>query len=157
MTETFTAERIFQIAMELEETGQVFYEALAVACGNEQVASLCRRLAGQEVEHYQRFEQMREELHARADEPPLSWEDLTFAQALVNERVIPSPQEARRIAQADSLAETLELAIRVEKDSVEFYRGLLGGVKGEDARAVAAIIKEEETHVQELTAAQRGL
>jgi len=153
----FTGEEIFQIAMELEETSQVLYEALAAGCGNRRVADLCRRLAKQEVEHYNLFKRMREALLSRPASREMTREDLDFAQSLVNDRVVPDPADARRVAEAGSLGATLDLAIRMEKDSVLFYTEILPGVAPADAGAVGRIIAEEKRHVQDLTSARRAV
>jgi len=151
----FTGDEIFQLAMELEETGEVFYEAVAAGCGNASVADLCRRLAEQEKQHYRTFEDMRKRLAARPEARPLTWEEMKFAQGLINDRLIPGPEEARRIAAGGSLTETIDLAIRLENDSVEFYTELLPAVEEGDREAVARIIEEERRHARELTAARR--
>jgi len=153
----YTGDEIFQIAMEMEETGEVFYEAMAAAGGSEAVANLCRRLAGQEREHYRTFEKMRAALVTRPPDRPLTWEEMEFDQALINDRVVPNPAEALRIASTGNLTETLDLAIRLERDSVTFYSEMLPFVAGDDAEAVGRIIKEEQRHVEELLIARRNL
>ncbi len=157
MERVFAGDEILQIAMELEETGQVFYEAVAAGCGNEAVARLCRRLAQQEIDHYNTFKRMREELPARSASRPLNWQELGFVQDLVNKRVIPDPAQAVSLAREGSLAKTLELAIRMENDSVKFYTELLGASEGEDAQTLKRIIAEENKHAQDLLAARRSL
>ncbi len=153
----FTADEVFQIALELEETGEVFYEAIAAGCGNERVAAMCRRLAAQEAVHRQRFQHMRERLAQQPATRPLSPEALDFAQATINQRVIPNPAEARKIAGEASLNHILGLAIQLENDSVSFYTNMLSVVQGDDARAVRQIVTEEQDHAKELTAARRNL
>ena len=157
MRDRFTAEEVFGIAMELEETGEVFYEALAISTPNPRVTALCRRLASQERSHYQTFKRMREDLSARPSAPPMKAEDLAFVQAAINDRVIPDPRRAREIARKGALKQALELAIRLEKDTVRFYTQLLPLVPAPDADAVRRIIAEETVHVEDVTAAWRGL
>jgi len=155
MAGIFDANEIFQIAMELEQTGQVFYEALAIGCGNDRVAALCRRLAKQEVDHYNTFKAMREALVSGPDVTPLTGDDLDFAQALVSDRIIPSPDEARKVAATGGVAEALDLAIRLEKDSVLFYGGIAGAVGAKNAGAIAGIVAEEKRHVRDLLEARK--
>jgi len=155
MAGIFDANEIFQIAMELEQTGQVFYEALAAGCGNDRVAALCRRLAKQEVDHFNTFKAMRQNLVAGPDVTPLTGEDLDFAQALVADRIIPDPDEARRVAAAGSVNDALDLAIRLEKDSVLFYGGVAKAVGAKNADAIAGIVAEEKRHVRDLLEARK--
>ena len=157
MTDVMIGDEILQIAMELEETGQVFYQAMAAASGHEAVAELCRRLGEKEVEHYNTFKQMREVLPGRPDDRPLTCEELDLAQAGINERVIPDAEVAVQVASKGSLAEVLELAIKLENDSIEFYKRVLGAVQGEDARILRQVIEEEQVHAQELTVARRAV
>ena len=151
----FTGDEVFQIAMELEETGQVFYEALAAACGDLKVAELCHRLARQEIDHYNKFKLLRERLASRPASHPLTWEEMDFAQALINDRVVPDPAKARELAVKGSVAEALDLAIKLEKDSILFYMDVLPAVDGDDAAAIRQIIAEEKRHAQELIFARR--
>jgi rubrerythrin len=157
MAGAFSADEVFQIALELEQTGQVFYEALAVACGHAHVADLCRRLARQEAEHYRTFQRLRGSAASGHAPAALAPEEQEFIQTMINQRVVPDPARARRIAREGGLGKTLDLAIRMEHDSVAFYRSLLKVLDGVDAQAVATIIREEQKHARDLTAARRGL
>lgn len=157
MPEVFTGDEIFQVALELEETGRVFYEALAIGCRNQRVAALCRRLARDEANHCRTFEQMRRRLIDGQAARPLDLQEQEFVQALINERVIPSPQAARELAAKGGLAEALDLAVELEKDTVRFYQEIAPAVSSEDARAVRKIIAEEQSHVQQLTDARHNL
>ncbi len=153
----FTADEIFQIAMEMEETGQVFYEVLAAGAANDRVAGLCRRLSEAEKRHYLAFEQMRKDLAVRPADRPLTWEETVFAQEMLNEAVVPNPRKAREVAAAGSLLQVLDLAIKMERDSIAFYGHLIPLVAEAEAKAVQEIIKEEEKHEKELLDAKKSL
>ena len=153
----YSGAEIFQIAMELEEAGRVFYETLAEEAEDQNLADLCRNLAAQETNHYRKFKKMSEELVQRPASRPLTWDELHFAQILIEERVLSDPEVARDAAVSGDAAEVLETAIRVEKDSVLFYNELLGEVDKEDAPAVQEIIDEEKRHVRVLVKAKRRL
>jgi len=47
----YSGAEVFQMAMELEESGRVIYETLAEATDNRGLADLCRNLAAQEIDH----------------------------------------------------------------------------------------------------------
>ena len=157
MAGLFIADEVLQMAMQLEETGQLLYEAVAATCGSEPVAELCRRLAKEEVEHYNTFKRMRQELADRPESRPVTREELKSAQAVINERVVPDPMELGRVARQGSLEEVLELSIQLEDDSVAFYAYLLAAMEGEDAEVVERIITEEQQHARDLREARRGL
>ena len=157
MSRLFNADEVFQIAMELEETGQVFYEALAIGAGKEPVSALCRRLAADEARHYARFKWLRAALPAGGPRGVLSGEEADFAQALINDRVIPNPEQARKVAARGSLREALDLAVAMEKDSVLFYEEIILVVAPAEAEGVEQIVREEKRHVAELTLTRRDL
>jgi len=114
----YSGAEIFEIAMELEEAGRVFYETLAEEAEDHDLVDLCRNLAAQESNHYRRFKNMSAELVQRPASRPLTWDELHFAQMLIEERVLSDPDAAQEAARSGDLAGTLETAIRLEKDSV---------------------------------------
>jgi len=153
----YSGAEIFQIAMELEEAGRVFYETLAEASEDHDLVDLCRNLAVQETNHYKKFKNMSEELVRRPASRPLTWDELHFAQILIEERVLSDPEAARDAAGSGDVSGILETAIRLEKDSVLFYNELLDEVDEKDARAVQEIIDEEKRHVRALVEAKKRL
>ena len=84
----YSGAEIFEIAMELEEAGRVFYEALAEKSEDHDLGDLCRNLATQEADHYRKFKKMSEALVQRPASRPLTWDELHFAQMLIEERVL---------------------------------------------------------------------
>ena len=153
----YSGAEIFQIAMELEDAGRVFYETLAEKSDDRNVADLCRNLAVQETNHYGAFKKMSDALVQRPVSRPLSWDELQFAQILVEERVLSDPDAARDAASSGDVAGLLETAIRLEKDSVLLYNELLNEVDEKDAPAVQEIIDEEKRHVCSLIEAKKKL
>ena len=153
----YSGAEIFQIAMELEEAGRVFYETLAEKSADRGLADLCGDLAVQEADHYRKFKKMGEELVQRPASRPLTWDELHFAQMLIEERVLSDPEAARDAAASGNVAALLETAIRLEKDSVLFYNELLAEVDEMDATAVQEIIDEEKRHVCSLIEAKKRL
>ncbi len=153
----FTGDEVIQIAVEMEETGEMFYEALAATTGNEQVRSMCRRLARDEIDHRRTFQRLRESFAADWPLRELEPEELDFTQSLINEKILPDPDEARAVASGGSTADAMDMAIRMEADSVRFYSELLAGADGRDAEAIRRIIREEKSHQRMLTDARRGL
>jgi rubrerythrin len=153
----YSGAEIFEIAMELEEAGRVFYETLAEESENHDLADLCRNLATQEGDHYRKFKSMGAELVQRPASRPLTWDELHFAQMLIEERVLSDPDAAREAARSVDVTGMLDTAIRLEKDSVLLYTELLNEVDEEDVPAVQQIIDEEKSHVRSLVEARRGL
>lgn len=148
---------IFEIAMELEEAGRVFYETLAETSQDDQLVAVCRELAEQESRHYKLFKKMGEELVQRPAARPLTWDELIFAQILIEENVLSDPDAAREAASGGDIVAVLDTAIRIEKDSVLFYSEILSEVEEEDASAIQEIIDEEKRHVRALIEAKKAI
>jgi len=157
VSDAFTGEEVFQVAMALEETGQVFYEVLAVSCGHGRVAEMCRRLAVQESEHYDQFKRMRQALLAGGEATPLTSGQIELVQSMINDRVVPDPDAARRQATEGGLTETLAIAMKMERDSISFYRKLLNVVDEDGVRAIKGIIAEEQEHIRVIAEATKSL
>ena len=153
----FTGDEIFRISIELEKKGEEFYEALAEKAGDQKVAELCKDLAAQEQQHARLFEELRVKTTSRAASRPLSWDELHFAQMLVEERVMPDPDEAREVVEKEGLAAALTMAIQFEKDSVLFFQELLPAVDEQDRQAVSAIVEQEKQHAERLAKVKREL
>jgi rubrerythrin len=153
----YSGAEVFQIAMELEDAGRVFYETLAKKSENKDLSDLCRDLAIQETNHYRTFKKMSDELVERPVSRPLTWDELSFAQLLIEEHVLSDPEAARDAAASGDVAALLETAIRLEKDSVLFYNELVAEVDEMDAPAVQEIIDEEKRHVCSLIEAKKRL
>ena len=153
----FAAEEAFQIAPELEQTGEVFHEAIAAGCGNDTAADLCRRLASQERKHCRRFRQMRQAVLAGAASAPTTWEQLGCAQGTINQRMTPDPKAAAEIAGRGGLGDMPDPAVQPEADSVRFYCDLVRAADPPDADAVGHVLAEGQRHQQELTLARGNL
>jgi rubrerythrin len=153
----YSGAEVFQIAMELEETGRVFYQTLSEESEDHDLADLCRGLAAQETAHYEKFKKMSDELVQRPTSRPLTWDELNFAQILIEERVITDSESAREAARSGDAASVLDTAIQIEKDSVLFYNEMLEEVDKNDAPAIQEIIDEEKRHVRTLIDAKKRL
>ena len=155
-----TPQRVLQIAMELEQTGQVFYEFVATGCGprNQNVAKLFHRLAAEETHHFAIFSRMLADLEQRTGEdvPPLTAAQEEHIRDLLNGRVLPDPIAARQAAHDMTLPAALDLAIEMERNAVAFYSGVLvSALSDEDAAEVSAIIAEEQRHEDDLVESRR--
>ena len=144
-----------QAAMELESIGQVFYEVVATGSGrtNRTVGDLFLRLAREEEEHWKIFGHMLAELTEQSGEAvePLTDAQLEHFRGVFHERVIPEVGSARARASHCSVAEAISMGVRMERDSIAFYREvLLPHAVGRDAAAIQRIIKEESKHETDL-------
>jgi len=141
---------ILQMAIQMEDVGRDFYEAIASVTSDSQVRALCSRLATDELGHRKKFQQMHSELarHGRTVFVSDIW--LAEYRKLVKKVVLPSPDIVRRMALEWDINALLDVAIEMEKNSMCFYHSFIDGVP--DRSVVEDIIEEEQGHLMVLTA-----
>jgi len=152
MTDLVTAEKVLTMAVDLEETGRGFYEALALGCGNREMAALCARLAKAEAQHAAVFQEMRKRLPRTDRTKPLTDEQAARVHSMVKDFVIPKPPMVSKVALHGQAKDALAMAIQMERDSVRFYENILRDVQPSQAAAIDDIIRQEKMHLHDLMA-----
>lgn len=151
MTERFSGDEVFQIAVEVEESGRVFYENLASAAHSEEISAACRKLAAQELGHKRLFQRMHEAYSRKWPTRKMSEGELAAAETEFRREIIPKPAEVKEVALHGTPAEALDMAIGMEDSSIRFYSTLVPGTPEGDAEAIRMIIREEVEHKKTLT------
>jgi rubrerythrin len=146
----FNAEEVFEMAEQIERNGARFYRAAAKKF--PQVGKMLLDLAAMEVVHEQTFAAMREELSGTQIEPMVfdpDGEAQMYLQVMADNHVFdPNADPVEKLADKDTPEAVLNMAIGMERDSIEFYVGLKEGVSpraGKDK--VEDIIREEVGHI----------
>jgi len=153
----YSSREILELAMQLEDSGRMFYEAVAAGCPDVDVAELCRRLAWYEESHFQKFLAIRDGL-APADAPVhLPAAEARWLHAFTGRQVIPGREEAENLACRGTPADILDLALRAEREAIDFYIRVCELVGSEDRAAVERIIAEEREHLRTIESARRTL
>lgn len=146
----FTAAEILKMAEQIEENGAAFYRSAAAQ--QPAARSLLLTLAEQEDGHLAIFLGMHSKLDARAREPvtydPGDEAEL-YLKAMADRRVFNVDQDPKTLLGANpTLARILEVAMRMEKDSIVFYTGMKSLVPPELGQSqLDAIIREEWKHI----------
>jgi rubrerythrin len=149
MPKITACEQVFKMAMEMEQVGTDFYAALAGGSDDVKVRTFCARVAGEEAKHLETFRRMLQEYSAGGhahDVPPEAEEEL---RRLVAAQVQPDVRTVQKVALGGSLADALEMAMRMERDAIRFYQDLSAQVPAV-AAAVRPIVKEEASHLSTL-------
>ncbi|MCS7179502.1 MAG: ferritin family protein [Anaerolineae bacterium] len=154
----FTAAEAINMALRIEETGEVFYRTVAGRIPNPAVKAVMEDLAIQERRHYNAFMK----LSGYVSEPPThsirDWEEYTqYLQAALDNAIFAGPDKA--LALAESVAspeEALHMALGFEKDTLLFYYDLRELLREADRPVVNEIIREEKAHVQRLAGLLSG-
>jgi len=154
----FDPREMLKIAILDEETGIAFYGSLASAARRPDVQSECIAIGKQEEEHARRFRRMLDELGGYAPQEEYAGQYESFLSALVESRAFPSPAEAARRARAARTdAEAVEMAIRLEKETLMLFNEIKPTLPPADAAVVEAVIGEERRHLADLWRLHRTL
>jgi rubrerythrin len=134
---------VFQVAMDMEQVGRDFYEALAMGSDNLEVRKFCARTAKEEEAHYKTFQRLRDQQNKGR---MLSERTLFELQQMGKSIVQPSPSAVKQVAIGGSLKDALEMAINMEKNAIYFYQTLSNN-QPEIAEVIKQVIKEEQSHL----------
>jgi rubrerythrin len=151
----FTAEEMFEVAIRIEENGARFYRKAAGLQSEEVPRSMLEKLAAMEGQHQKTFEKMHSEL-SEAERSPTVFdphnESYRYLLAMADShKGEGSPAAADALSGEESIAEILDIAIGLEKESILFYLGLRDLVPPKYGQArLDEIIHEERRHIIQL-------
>ncbi|MFB3894219.1 MAG: ferritin family protein [Phycisphaerae bacterium] len=152
MAEPINADKVLSVAIDMENTGKTFYEALAHGCGKPDMAKLCIRLAREETKHAAVFSRMLNQLSKGDRTMPLDDDQAEQFHLAIKDAVIPRPQKVRDVVLHGGIGDALAMAARMEQDSIRYYENVLRPIQPEQASAVNLIISEERKHLADLRA-----
>ena len=150
----FSAAEAFEIAMQIEKNGEVFYHAVAVRMTEPSVQKLFQELAAQEQRHYEVFQKMAETVGgaARPAAPDAERDEYqVYLQATLDNALFAGSDKALALAeQARDRQSALRVAIGFEKDTLLFFYDLRDMTGPAEQKAINGIIQEEKLHVRRL-------
>jgi len=154
----FNVGEFINVAVKDEETGIAVYKALAQTTKDQELKSSYLRIMNQEEGHAARFRKMLEEVGAQKPFESFPGEYDAFLNALLESRAFYEPSKAADMARkvkGDSQA--VDLALRMEKDTLLFYLELKQFIPKTHQEYVSDIITEEEGHIRDLQEIRRRL
>lgn len=146
----FTADDVFEMAVQLERNGAKFYRDAAQHTDNPEHKRLLERLAEMEVEHEKTFMNLRSKLSEKEKVSTVfdpQNESVLYLRSLADTKVF-----FEKKIDLSSMKSVLKAAITAEKDSIVFYLGMKDMVPekyGKDK--MDKIIKEEMGHIRLLS------
>jgi rubrerythrin len=152
----FTADDVFEMAVQLERNGDKFYREAAQNTDNPEYKKLLVGLSEMEVEHEKTFLDLRSELSGNEKTSTVfdpQDESALYLRALADTKVF-----FEKEIDFSSMKSVLKAAILAEKDSIVFYLGMKEMVPekyGKDK--LDNIIKEEMGHIRILSKELVGL
>ena len=126
----FSADDVFQIAMDMEENGARFYSRAAERAKEEHARKLLLDLAAMENWHEEVFAKMRAELPtAEEAETEMftdpSGKDVSILKLMAEGIVFDAKADpSERLTGKETMEEILAIAVGLEKDSIVFYMGM---------------------------------
>jgi rubrerythrin len=150
MSMPFNADEVFEMAEQIERNGSKFYRAAAEKF--PAVRDILLSLAAMEDEHEKTFANMRAELSGTEAEELLFDPDgqaQMYLSVMADGHVFDVKADpVEQLATKNTPEDVLNMAIGIERDSIDFYVGLKEAVShraGKDK--VEDIIKEEMRHI----------
>ena len=150
----FSAEEIFEMAMQIERNGAQFYRKASEGklAQEDQVKKLLLDLSGMEVQHEKVFSSLAKELTAQERAPMVFDPDNElglYLKALADGRVVDTRTEpTEKLKGLKKLEDVFAFAIGLEKDSIVFYTGMKEVVPERMGKnRLDKIIREEIGHI----------
>ena len=152
----FNANEVFQMAIEIEENGRLFYQKARELVEDPDVKNLFSDLEQREVEHREKFKDLKSELPESARESTV-WDPqgeinqyLKMAADMHVFRAATPLEE--QLAQVSNAEEALKLAIQFEKDSILFFLLMQDETeKGKGKELISQLTNEEKAHLRLLS------
>jgi rubrerythrin len=158
----FNAHEIFEIAIEIEENGRIFYEKARDKIQDPEAKKIFTALALAEVEHKKRFASMKSELPSPRKEGGV-WdpdhEMNSYLKMMADMHVFRSEEEVEeQLSWVTDTIDALNLAIQFEKDSIIFFLDMQEASTGkEEQESIGRLIKEEREHLRKISLRLREL
>jgi rubrerythrin len=150
MAFVFNADEIFEMAEQIERNGAAFYRLAAKQFPEHQ--KLLTIIAEQEDQHWAAFSALRRELASRNREATVydpGQEAQDYLRAMADRHVVDVSRKPSDVLKGKtSFAGIIEIAMRMEKDSIVFYIGMQDMVPQSLGREkLNLIIQEEKKHI----------
>ena len=140
------------MGIKIEEMGQKFYESYVEIAEDEEIKKLFTFLAGEEVKHKIRFQEILDSMQKGEFSISYDGESVDeYFKAIVNTRIFTDPESAIQLAKSSKDAvSAVDNAIIFEKDTLVFFYGFLELVKDDTKDVIWKLIEEEKSHIKML-------
>jgi len=148
----FQAADIVELAMQVEQSGEAFYRAVAAKLEGQEARELFEYLAGQEVIHYQIFQRLSQSVH---EAPFMTGEEWNLYMDYLNGTVQSAFFEGadKALALAETVTDArhaIHMAVGFEKETLLFFYDLRERIPTQDRPLVEKIVDEEKRHIRRL-------
>ncbi|MEE9435400.1 MAG: ferritin family protein [Candidatus Adiutricales bacterium] len=156
MLYAFNAAEVFQIAIEIEENGKLFYDKAREKTDDDEVKAVFKSLGLAEIQHKELFASLLAKLPPSARETTVWDPDNEMDQYLkmmADMHVFRTSENLDdRLAGISSAEEALRLALEFEKDSIVFFLSMKDMTEENQGRElIGQIVKEELSHHKKIS------
>ena len=145
----FSIGDIIDLAVQIEENGEKFYRDAAKETADPALVSMLQWLADEEVNHVEKFSEMRQEAQETVADPKIVDISKALLQRSLGDQTF--SLEDIDFSSLDQVETLLEWAIEFEKDTIVFYEMIKSFVQDKGTQdLLEAIIEEELGHIRVL-------
>lgn len=159
MEEVFSQEDVIKTALKLEQISKAFYEAAAQKATDPEMTKIFQFCATEENKHIDILQKIFDEMKSGSIKITASTpKDLLYLKFLVESYIAQGADRAINLTKtASTPLEVINYAMELERDGMLFFLKLYRLVRGKGRSLITKLIKEEETHIFELSQLQHKL
>lgn len=150
--DTMSVEGIIDLAVKIEKAGQKFYSSLAIFEYNEKIKDLLVLLAGEEAKHITAFENLGKVLKDDSSSAGSCSRDYAdYLNCIVRAHMFFNMDLEDADYKVDTARETLELALKFERDSIMVFQEMKEVVGAAGKEVLEKLIDQERGHILKLS------
>jgi len=146
-----SASEIVELGVQIEINGKDFYTALAEKATKPELKEVYVYLAGQETKHITVFENLLKTVESYQPAEAYPAEYFSYLNALASGHIFTEKNTGEKTANnIKTEAEALDLAIKLEKESITFYQAMIRIVPDTEHELIQSLANEEKSHLKQL-------
>ncbi len=152
MANTYTANEIVEIGVQIEINGRDFYNVLVERSKNKDAKTIFEHLRNEEEKHIAKFREILNSAHKYEPKEAYPEEYFAYMNSLASEQVFTKKDKGKEVAKSiKDEKEAVDLGIKAEEDSIAFYKGMKKIVPEDNKKIIDVVIGEETDHLRRLT------
>lgn len=149
----FNSGEIMEIAIQMEQSGQQFYEKALTIATDDKLKEMLVYLAQEEGNHIQKFTEIGEKLkQGFMPHETFAGEYEEYIKSLVNSHIFKLTEVEDLIKQVNNDNDILRFAISFEKDSIVFFQELKRFANQAASEILEELVNEEREHIKKIAA-----
>lgn len=148
----FSGEEIIEIALQMEESGKLFYEKALPLAQGDKLKEMLVYLAQEEEKHYHAFKKLGEDLKYEI-KPNESYagEYEGYVKSLINSHIFKLTEVEDLVKEIKNDLDILRFAISFEKDSIVIFQEFKNASNKAGADILEKLINEEKEHIKKIS------